>query len=613
MSAPPPPPNPPRRPLHERSSSQNNRLGIRIVPYSPPRLSSDGSTSSRVVSCTDVDALSPRPSRTRQSSVERTPGSDCQTVPERDVSALRRSTGPVSPTLSPVDEQQTSIGAPALPSSPMRRSKNVITVNSDKTFSLLPQSHSVSSRSDSARSPLSSLTTPRSSYGRYSSDTWVEERPSSPLTPLAEHSLSPDSSPSPAPGQSPNSTSPWNYRLVGGLRKVRKTPDPKATQSLHPIHSRSSSGASIRVLPVLVPQEQGPQPSLSNKDSFQSSLSESTNSDTANYKVLGQSSPITRSTYAVQDSSDVEQDQPPPSSHSNYQVHHVSSSDSLSLNEPTRPPTGDSDANYLIHRGSSSSLISSISRLRPEYSQESLVVAPLRPIRRRSFEFSNLVKSRSRDSLRTGSLTSLSTAISQEATRALFAGAATIQVPPRLYRQNSRGTLSGSSSHAPQMITYPHQWSSQLSTVASESEPGSEPPSRSVSSISAAERRSSGAPSSHGRRMLSISSALSGLEEAQSQSSHSRSGSLEQPLATYQRQTPRDLYSPPMRLVRDLDEDGDGLADLEALHHRPSRTRLNGTLSNRSSDRNLRSSSSSRANSFSSAAFPAWARYDYLC
>jgi hypothetical protein len=603
MSASSPTSSPPRRPLHERSSSQNNKLGIRIVPYSPPRLSTDGSTTSRVVSCADADAPSPRPSRSRLSSVGNPPGSD-QPAPERDdVSALRRSTGPVSPNLSPVREQNTGGRTSGLPS---RRSKNVITVNADKTFSLLPHSNSISSRSESAKSPLSSLTTPRSSYGRYSSDTWAEERPSSPLTPLAERSLSPDSSPAPAPA--PDS-SPWNYNLVGGLRKVHGTPDSKSTakQSLPHSPSRSSSKSSLQALPVLVP----PKDTLSNKQSFQSSQSESTNSDTANYKVLGQSSPITRSADA-QYSSDVEQELLPPfSSQANYEIHHASSIDSLSLNEPARPPTGDSDANYLVHRGSLSSLISHRSRVRQEYSRESLVVPPLQP-RRRSLEFINLVKSRSIDSLRSGSLTSLSTAIGQEATRALFAGPVSIQVPPRLYRQSSKGSLGGgSSSKAPQMISFPHQWSSQLSTVASESEPGSEPPSRSVSALSSSERRSSGAPSSHGRRrILSVSSmALSGLEEAESQPSHSRSGSLELPQATYQRHLSRDLYSP---LVRDHDEDGDGLADLGALHHRSSRTRLNGTLSARSSDRNLRSSCSSRANSVSSpGVFPVWARLYY--
>ncbi|KAI9147915.1 hypothetical protein HJFPF1_11733 [Paramyrothecium foliicola] len=617
MPAPPSTPDLPRRPLHERSSSQNNRPGIRIVPYSPPRLSSDGSTNSRVVSRNEADGSSMRSSQARQSSVESTPGPDCQAAPELHVSALRRSTGPVPPNLSPVKEPPANPRAPSSPSSPMRRQKKVISINSDKTFSLVAQSRSASSRSDSVRSPLSSLTTPRSSYGR-SSDNWTEERPSSPLTPLAEHSPSPEPSPSPASKQDPASNSPWNYRLVGGLRKVRNTPESKEKQSVPPskTRSRSSSESSLHVLPVLVPSEQGPIPSLSNKDSFQSSQSDSTTSETANYKVHQQSSPVVRSGSVAPDPAIDLDELPPSSSHSNYQVHHASSFDSLSLNEPRRPQTGDSDANYVVHDGSSLSLAPSRTRLRSEYSQESLIVPPLRPTRRRSFEISSLTKSRSRDSLRTGSLTSLSTIISQEATRALFAGAASIQIPPRLYRQNSRGALAVNNPHTAQMITaHPHQWSSQLSTVASESEGGSEPPSRSVSSLSAPGRRGSGVSSGHGRRVLSISSTLSGLEENSPQPSprlsHSRSGSLEHPPATYQRQPARDSHATPLRLVRDHDEDGDGLADLEALHHRLSRTRLNGTLSSRSSDWNLRSSASSRTNSLTSQTFPTWARLYY--
>jgi hypothetical protein len=710
MSA-PPPPDPPRKALHERSNSQNNRLGIRLVPYSPPRLSSDGSfITSRSASRADSDTLSPRLSQGRQSPVGSTPGPDCQASPEPDVSALRRATSPVSPARSPSLEPPADPRASGQSFSAPRRAKKVISINSDKTFSLVPQSLSASSRSDSARSPLSTLTTPRSSYGHYSSDTWTDERPSPPLTPRAEQSLSPESTPTPNAKQNPAvSTSAADYRLIGGLRKVENTPEPTDKQ-VSGSRSRFLTESSLQVFPVGVDDEQGPPSPLANKKSFQSSQSDSTTSDAPNYeihaqslpplsnkpsfqsaqsssstsdkenykiheqslpplsnkpsfqseesssstsdrenykiheqslpplsnkpsfqsaqssssssgkenyKILAQSSPVIQPSTGAPESSTVDLNQlPPSSSHSNYQIHHASSFGSL-VNERRRPPTGDSDANYVVHDGSSISLSPSRSKLRSEYSQESLVVAPLRPARQRSLEFVNLVKSRSRDSLRTGSLSSLSNIISQEATRALFAGPAVIQIPPRAYGESSRGTISAITSfQAPQMIaSHPHQWSSQLSTVASESEGGSEPPSRSVSSLSGPGRRGSGVSSGHGRRHLSASSNLSGLEEVSPLSSprpsqsHSRSGSLDTPpLAYHRRQSFRDQNGPPVRLVRDLDEDGDGLADLEALHHRPSRTRLNAAMSSGSW-----SASSSRANSFSSQTapqgFPAWARY----
>lgn len=179
-----------------------------------------------------------------------------------------------------------------------------------------------------------------------------------------------------------------------------------------------------------------------------------------------------------------------------------------------------------------------------------------------------------------------------------------------------------------------HPWSSQLSTVMSESEEGggSDLGSRSLSVSSAGGRH-------HSRRTLSISSSIAAQDEHSRAFSftHSIAESLERPQPAYTRggagnhymQHHQHMYqraeasasSSTPRLIRDQDEHGDGLADLRdagspALQHKHSRTKLGGFLSAASlSDRNLHSSAGSsvvsRANSFNAASLPAWARLYY--
>jgi hypothetical protein len=193
---------------------------------------------------------------------------------------------------------------------------------------------------------------------------------------------------------------------------------------------------------------------------------------------------------------------------------------------------------------------------------------------------------------RSASITSLSTIFTQEATRALFVG------PPTILQH--AGPSWPDLQNRPQ--ARPHQWSGQLSTVMSESEGGSEPASRALSLSSVPGRRGSGVGSSHSKHVLSMASSLFGLEEHVETPSHSRSNSLEAPAVTFARSMPRDPATGTIRLVRDHDEDGDGLADLEVYHHPSSRSRMGRLLSSYSSDRSLRSTASFNA------AVPAWAR-----
>ncbi|KAK7429510.1 hypothetical protein QQZ08_003889 [Neonectria magnoliae] len=629
---------PPRRPLHERTSSQNNRLGIRLVPYSPPRISADGSPSSRPTSYADASTEtdpepwprcgsslapsspyyeSPSPSEawtrirphaptpdSRRRSKLVTPESSSPWRPLADADAEADVTADTSvdPDVDVHDEslQFASDFVPSSPptSRPSSARRHIINVHANKTFSVHPQDLSTSSRTDSMWSPPSYTTRSssdvRQSLGAFSNE--PQDRPSSPLTPLSERSplsKSPASVSTPRTQTSPR-VSPWNYRMIGGVRKVPKTPDLKQKQP-QPLSGPSTvpplpSLPEIELTnPIEVPSTQP----LNEKPSFQSNLSSQSRSavsDRTNYKIYAaQSSPV-----AV-----AELDSLPASSiHSNYELLGAPSSSDPSVHDQTRPPTHDSDANYVVHGGpsSSSSVVAVRNRQQAEYSQESLVVPPLRPNKKRSWDSFGLVKTRSRDSVRTGSLTSISTIMTQEATRALFVGPPTMlhQVGPNW--NPPVGVTPKSKATARQ-----HQWSSQLSTVLSESEGGSEPASRALSVASLADRRSS----SHSKHILSMISSLAGLEEHIGGPSHSRRSSLEPPSATYNRSAPRDHNTGTIRLIRDHDEDGDGLCPLEELHHRSSRTRLGKMLSSYASDHSLRSSASFNA------AVPTWAKVYY--
>ncbi|KAJ0141969.1 Uncharacterized protein HZ326_15190 [Fusarium oxysporum f. sp. albedinis] len=620
----------PRKALHERSNSQNNsqnnRLGIRVVPYSPPRVASDGTVTSKTVTYADASTETDSelaqtdgsPTHSSDSQFE-TPSPSLQRARTRSIvlspSPLKRPTrypssefdqnpAPWLPHYDTDADDHTSYASrppsrePSTSPRPPSR-KRVINVHADKTFSILPQDASMSSRVESLWSLPPSFTTGNTSYGRGSMGTYSDDRqsrPASPMTPLTERNASsPVISPRPRDPSTPDNSnsSPWNYRLFGGLRKVPKTPDVKQKQ---PQSRDAPPELPLPTLPEvdLPVHEAGPSSQwLTQKTSFQSSLSEqtrSTFSERTNVKTYGFSSPMN-----VADLNSL----PPSSIHSNIELLGDPSSAEASLHISTRPQTEDSNVNVVTYGGhsASSSVVAVRNRVRPEFSQESLIVPPLQPRKRRSSDSFALAKSRSRETLRSrsASITSLSTIFTQEATRALFVG------PPTILQH--AGPSWPDLQNRPQ--ARPHQWSGQLSTVMSESEGGSEPASRALSLSSVPGRRGSGVGSSHSKHVLSMASSLFGLEEHVETPSHSRSNSLESPAATYTRSMPRDPATGTIRLVRDHDEDGDGLADLEVYHHPSSRSRMGRFLSSYSSDRSLRSTASFNA------AVPAWARVYY--
>lgn len=565
---------------------------------------------------------------------------------------------------------------------PLSRRRNVVALNADgKTFTLIPHQDRVGTSGvvggggadgrrgsagggDGFKSPPLSSTT-NSSHERLSFEALSEDRPSSPLTTVRDHShsVSPSSTSSARLADDHMSTSPWNYRMVGGLRKVPKTPDLKQKRALY---SRSSENF-LDPLPesphVAASSSQNDRRShpdhlhhhhhyLATRTSFSSSPSAV--SENTNYKVYGGSSSPPQG--------DVDS-RPASSTNSNYEIH----------GEPTPSPTTPTFANlavpssspgaenYIVHGdpspspSSSSSLVTVSRQLRTRQSNESLVVPPLIPPLSRgkisTIEKFGYYRSRSRESLRAASLTSISSILGEQAVQSLFASPAnpllqsipsSTRPPKQEQHQHQQDPATWASSSPPgSSPTRPpsspmnaHPWSSQLSTVMSESEEGggSDLGSRSLSVSSAGGRH-------HSRRTLSISSSIAAQDEHSRAFSftHSIAESLERPQPAYTRggagnhymQHHQHMYqraeasasSSTPRLIRDQDEHGDGLADLRdagspALQHKHSRTKLGGFLSAASlSDRNLHSSAGSsvvsRANSFNAASLPAWARLYY--
>ena len=586
---------------------------------------------------------------------------------------------------------------------PLSRRRNFVTIHSDKTFSLVrlgphPHSHSQvpsqthSDVSSSVISPGPSATyssRTSSSHERPSIDAWSEALSNSPTDTTAtitdnSHSELVPFFPSPGPSskhltEDLITSSPWNYRMVGGLRKVPKTPDLKNKKSSTTTITPGQLPVPLAPLPeITVCRDEDdqdsrtvvPKASFASVDSAQtiSTSSETTNykvygassspqpsidslpllpsSSNPNYEILGESSPapFSSSPPGTSDGNDnfVLHGDPSPSSSSNYVLHGdpspTSSSNYVLHGDPSPPST----SNYVLHGdpSPSSSLATVPRKPRPTYSQESLVVPPLRPARKKSHEKIGYYKQRSRENLRAraGSLQSLKSissiisnqdpaqaflvapilinfgASSSRDARAGFSGTTSQQQSPWLAPPAPGSSTDSSTTPSaitqrpvPMIQEHPHQWSSQLSTVMSESDAESEhSPSRSGSaSLSVGgnghRRRSSAgwAGSMHSRQLQSISSSLAQLEE-----SNSGSESPDRPQPTFARAGTFQT-----RQVRDQDEHGDGLADLQA---QPSRSGLSAFfMSSNSSSRNLHSSASSRSNSFNSASIPAWAKVYY--
>lgn len=580
------------------------------------------------------------------------------------------------------------------------RHDRVIAVHSDKTFSIVlkPTGQRNAERPGvNVSSPPPSFTpTYRSSYrssheGSSFDATSADPPTSSAPSCFSERSGSPTTTGSAASTEVPDEPfhpSP-NYRIIGGLHASPSNEDYRQAKEDEPLPSLPEE---LDSSPTQPPPAAARKPTRFSSGQSDSDQTNSTLGDSANFTVLRPSSP-------APPSSDIEGPSP---GQANYQVLGESSDESSVVSYPVQPVAdtpADSPGsrNYVVLGESSSSSASvdetptRVSRTQPfqgrsltqQFSQDSLVVRPLTTHRQSVFGVPEYDRPRSiaTESIRprAHSFSSISSVLTQDApslgntpnvvrlgqdtpsaANTPSAGntptsAASASTPNfvRLGRTRTSSlaslrqpplqpppTWAGPSAHVfpPRMEAHAHQWSSQLSTVASESEP-SERTSRHLSSagFSGSHRLSYGSggirhvpsiessmiladefpdPPQQLRHQSSATSSLSEQHEAFSYlGSSSRSRSLSSPSPALMRS--RDnLRSPPLRVVRDLDEDGDGLADLQHLRHMSSTGRF---LNRQPSDRDLRSSSSSRPSSrpgsstgsIIASSLPAWARVYY--
>ncbi|KAK4163516.1 hypothetical protein QBC43DRAFT_212945 [Cladorrhinum sp. PSN259] len=731
-------------PSHDRSQSQsalntsssNSRLGIRLVPYTPPRIDPEERAPSQASARPEPpaeDAGNSRPSANY----------DIQTI--RNVGHWRRSSEPVQPrgdeshattpgsasptpiasgfSLARLGEERVSGMKPLVspsgfgqggPTTTHRRSpseaatyttttnasalrasrsaespspspgqarslsrrRNIIVLQPDKTFAIVPRNNDRDSAISTSQSPSFSLNSPPTAYSsvrsstlstheRPSIDVWTDSRADTPMTGFS--TVVPDlvsSSPAPSNASSstarlvddPTTSSPWNYRMFGGLRKVPSTPDHSKARPavepetsvppLSPVPETTSSGKDETETGTIVRRP--------SSTSVVSEVTINTVSESTNYKVYGPGS-------VGQESNDsLIFNSPGPS---NWEVlgDATSPGPAFSFTSPpspipefslnSSPPEtvdGSESENYVVHGGPSvtvspsSSLVTLGRKPRPSYSQESLKVAPLRPAgKRRSNENFGYYKQRSRESLRSraNSLKTVSSIIGSQnpAQSFLTVAPVVINLGPLTARvARGGGSSSGSSSSSDNfpwlppptpgspagpsspslsippvsMIqAHPHQWSSQLSTVMSESEESDPVTTRSVSPLSefaGGHRRGNSWMSRHSRQMQSISSSLADENVVV----YTTSGSESYPTSS-SRGGPSQ-----MRTIRDHDEHGDGIADLDS---KPSITGLSSMFTNSNgSSRGLHSRSSSRASRASrtranslNSSIPAWARVYY--
>lgn len=634
-----------RKALHERSSSQTNALAaVRLVPYTPPLLSDDDdhlrdNDRDHIYSRTPLPTSSAHIFPPTSSNLFHGAGreDEARTTDQGFPTALNWTDDDVSHQHLPAKLQTLSgsgSSTPQLLTTPtseiksrdvsstlnkakplLKKRKHVAVDPRTKTFKVLDATHQNTPDNLTARlrSPASitSLAS-HSSHGELSLDGHdIEDPPNSsasciPESPIATSASStPKSKPTTISNNCVSTTtnvsnSPWNYSLVGGLRKVPKTPDLKKKVSQPLAYSPPPP------IPE-TPEAFRPYHDLSSKPSFQSQNTVSTSSETTNYKIYGESaasSPYPATFSNEQRTVSSSRPQTADVTHSSSEVEYTSSE-------------AQSDQNYQLHGNPSpAQSTAELPQLKSEYSQESLIVAPLQTRPRESAEVIRHWRTQSRETTRTraGSLNSISTVLSQrEATRAIAGTGSLINLPPTLRTSIVWAGTGGLNLPRNLMQAHPHQWSSQLSTVPSESENGSARGSRTWSEA----RRSSGVVSPLGRGVASNASSH-GLSDSLSRSD-SRSESLdriERPQPAFLYHGHRENSNSTIRMVDEEDEEGDVVTDMpDMLRSRPSRQRLSGLFGSSSSDdgrtNTMRSTTSSRANSLITSSIPTWAKLYY--
>ena len=571
-------------------SSKCTGSQIRLVPYSPPRISSESSTVSRPVSYAEASPSEPLPDK-RIPPHDGSFGANLHPGYEDDLQETPIAHG----TANWIIATESPSPSPRPPSS--NRPKRVISVHSDKTFSLLPQADSPGSKDGSKSGSLSSrerssaaasTLVDRSLSLTSATSTCVDEQRAALSVPAKAEVYSLGPSPSNLSLDTALTPPPRNERFVGGLRRVAgdsgNAPDTQPSPGFQPVRvARPSQGSSTDTRNV-APRPQDTAYLLTQRQSRTSLTSQSTLSEKSNYKTYAyrRRGALSRGTETPAPG---DQDSPPSSSdRSNVEVLGESSPEP-SLIDSIRPQTGRSEPNYEVYRGespSSSQLGSGGDpELTREYSRESLVVPPLRPRGYVSGAPRWLGASRQQPG-RTVSGEGVENEMLDSEPSPLPSASLKSRMPPT--DPSSGGNIYSGIAR---------RWSTALSTLMSEGD------------LESDHRATS--PWQPGSQLESSGFAsISDSDKSSPVDAHEVD--VQRPLQTYAGGYNRDVIDPDVPLISHPDEHGDGLGDLQSLYRGAPRTRLYSMLVNVPSDRNLRSAGSSRSNSFSRSPIPAWAR-----
>lgn len=229
-----------RSPLQEQSRSEINRLAIRVVPYSPPR----------ILHTQDIP----------NSSLKETGSSGAATFLYHD----QKHSAEAANRSCPAGEDsylESSIYRPTTSSScSSKRAKKVINVHPDKTFTVIQQREDAGP--GNSTTPSSELAKKRQLPQIPRLDFDIQFPESAVLTPIKPE-LTPQSS-------------PWNYDFIGGVRKVQQ---PTSEASFEQCESKKATSGQRPV----------------SNSSMQSSIAASFATMDTNVKVIGAKSDVSSS------------------------------------------------------------------------------------------------------------------------------------------------------------------------------------------------------------------------------------------------------------------------------------------------------------------------------
>ncbi|CEJ81317.1 hypothetical protein VHEMI01452 [[Torrubiella] hemipterigena] len=505
-----------RQPLKERTKSESNQASIRVVPYSPPRISDGyGDTSSNwAEDCRrSTISASEKPQPSLNGSIDWEQRNIVRIGSESSLSLASGTRTKRSSSRRPSTASSSASG---------RRSKKFINVHPDKTFSVIPQPGDDSPLSPCMDSSVH-LGTDEPQVGSSSVPTYDEA--TKPLPAL----------PTPLRIRDTSSSSPWNYQFMGGVRKV------------YPVTPTTAPSAK--------PNRQPGQPrKLPSAASLQSSYAGSEDSDTTNVYIYRGDMSLNSSMSFVGNDAALDGSS---LSASQYRKGATSSKTGDFLRY-----TSEMDENHTMNYG-----------VRPAFSKESLIVAPLRT-RNYKEETRATQQSTQEDTLRNyvndsiyESTTASARNPSEFASGALFPDG--VEMDPLLG----------------------HFWSAPLSTIFSESEEGSERLSRSLSPLST--------------DMLDIKH--SKLNKSDNYLLDTQS--IDVPPAVHHRNSAQHVHGNDKATEKnnECDETADVLTELTTLHDRRIRSQVMGTSREPAMEQRPSSSDKSSRNQ----ALPSWARVYY--